>query len=78
MDDGKILSGLDQINIKGYGGDFCICYLTALKGFGVLFSPMPSGWAGGWSGGWAAANILSGPYLGNIRCRKFIFGRNIG
>ena len=34
-------------------------YPTALKGFGILFSPMASGWAGSRACGQAAANILS-------------------
>ena len=39
-------------------------YPTALKGFGVLFSPMASGWAG---------------YISEtVKCKKFIFGRDIG
>ena len=42
-------------------------YPTALKGFGVLFSPMASGWAFGHSGGRAAANILSGLDLSNYK-----------
>ena len=42
-------------------------YPTALKGFGVLFSPMASGWAGGRAVGRAAANILSGLDLSNYK-----------
>ena len=50
---------------------FSSFYPTALKGFGVLFSPMASGWAvgraGARAGRRAAANILSGLDLSNIK-----------
>ena len=49
-------------------------YPTALKGFGVLFSPMASGWAGGR----AAGKTCLGHISNSIRCRLFIFGMDIG
>ena len=43
-------------------------YPTALKGFGVLFSPMASGWAGGRSVGRAGGRAGGGKYL--VRARS--------
>ena len=64
-----------QKNFKGLRSfeiifmNFIYFYPTALKGCGVLFSPMVSGWAGGRpggrAGGRAAGNSLSGLYLRN-------------
>ena len=45
-----------------------VCFIfeqSSVKGCGVLFSPMVSGWAGGRPGGRAAGNSLSGLYLRN-------------
>ena len=52
------------IGILNEGPFMCHFFPTALKGFGVLFSPMASGWAGVRA---AAANILSGLDVSNYK-----------
>ena len=43
-----------------------------LRAVGVLFSPMVTDWAGG------KENVCPGCISETIRCRKLIFGRDIG
>ena len=49
--------------------------------FGVLFSPMVSGWPGGRASGRAGGRreiVCPGCISETVRCRKLILGRDIG